>query len=178
MPPRLVCSFPVRLEQSGIALFVPGLQGLFLVSLGRLDWFGKNQDTHSLQEGRVALRVLWNRKAFSCGSDKITGVAEPPAFRFPTEPREPGSGSPCCGQPAEDQALKSDSTPGMLSPLRDRGQVLTARLPETPILSQPSKRKMSAKRRQSDCKGLTQKERARSGHPIHPSCLSPASETE
>lgn len=107
-------------------MFVPGLQGLFLGSLGRSDWLGKNQDTHSLEEGRVALRVLWNQKAFSCGSDKITGVAELPAFRFPTEPREPGSGSPCCGQPAEDQALKSDSTPGMLSPLHDRGRVLTS----------------------------------------------------
>lgn len=117
-------------------MFVPGLQGLFLVSLGRPDWLGKNEVTHSLEEGRVALRVLWNRRAFSCGSDKITGVAEPPAFRFPTEPREPGSGSPCCGQPAEDQALKSDSAPGMLSPLRDRSRVLTARLPETaPILT-------------------------------------------
>ncbi|CAO2637560.1 hypothetical protein LEMLEM_LOCUS24038, partial [Lemmus lemmus] len=59
-----------------------------------------------------------------------------PAFRFPTEPREPGSGSPCCGPPAEDQSLKSDSVPGMLSPLRDRGRVLTACLPETaPILT-------------------------------------------
>lgn len=127
----MVCSFPVRLEQSGIALFIPGLQGLFLVSLGRPDWLSKNQVTHSLEEGRVALRVLWNRRLSPVALIRLPGL-----LRFPTEPREPGSGSPCCGQPAEDQALKSDSAPGMLSPLRDRSRVLTARLPETaPILT-------------------------------------------
>lgn len=159
-------------------MFVPGLKGLFLVSLGRPDWLGKNQVTHSLEEGRVALRVLWNRTAFSCGSDKITGVAEPPAFRFPTEPREPGSGSPCCGQPSEDQALKSDSAPGMLSPLRDRSRVLTARLPETaPILTAQQTEDVCLLRGGRVTARVPPKRRERGvGIPacphIHPACLS------
>lgn len=88
----------------------------FSSGLDRLDWSCKPQ-TLSLEEGRVA---------FS-GTERLSSVAlirlraaEPPAFRFPTEPQEPGSSLPCCGQPAEDQALKPDSAPGMLSPHSDR----------------------------------------------------------
>lgn len=80
----------LRQEQLGIVLFLPGLRAFFSSDLGRPVLLCKPL-TLSLEEGRPVLRIPWNRKAFFCGSDKITLLLSRQRSDFP---RNRGSQAP------------------------------------------------------------------------------------